>query len=390
MELDELAKERGKRYPRRRRLYPEVARLKGKAFTGIVGPRGVGKTVLLRQLALEAADSFYISADTLEDLDLFETAKVLSQDHGVKLLLLDEIHFQRDYAAALKKVFDFLDLRVVFTSSVSLSILESAHDLSRRARLLSMHPFSFGEYAAFKRDISLPPLRLKEILERKWRPEHLRCAGMFEAYLKGGLMPLALEEPDVLPALRAVVEKVVSKDIPSVARLHTDELGKIEKMLRFIGSSSPEGINHTSISRNVGVTKYKAEQYVRLLERAFVLDPVFPAGTNVLREPKVLMNLPFRLLYRDYDQAVGAIREDFTAQTLRMRGLEVSYLKSSRGAKTPDFLVRESGEDIVVEVGGKGKGRRQFKGIRVRKKLVLSHSDTVKGDRRPLFLLGFA
>jgi len=43
----------------------------------------------------------------------------------------------------------------------------------------------------------------------------------------------------------------------------------------------------------------------------------------------------------------------------------------------------------VIEIGGKGKGREQFKGIETRQKLILNHSNEVEGIKRPLFLLGF-
>ena len=48
-----------------------------------------------------------------------------------------------------------------------------------------------------------------------------------------------------------------------------------------------DGINYSSVSANVGVSKYKAEKYVDYLERSFILTRVFPAGSNVLKEPKV-------------------------------------------------------------------------------------------------------
>jgi hypothetical protein len=41
-----------------------------------------------------------------------------------------------------------------------------------------------------------------------------------------------------------------------------------------------------------------------------ILHEILPAGTNVLREPKILMAPPTRLLYRDYEDAVGGLRED--------------------------------------------------------------------------------
>jgi hypothetical protein len=55
------------------------------------------------------------------------------------------------------------------------------------------------------------------------------------------------------------------------------------------------------------------------------------------------------------------------------------YLKTKRGAKTPDFLVELPDESIVVEIGGKGKGREQFP----------THSPEVRSNKKPLSLLGF-
>ena len=79
----------------------------------------------------------------------------------------------------------------------------------------------------------------------------------------------------------------------------------------------------------------------------------------------------------------------FFAEMLTGAMIESYYLKSTRGTKTPDFLVRDEQGNIVLEVGGKGKGRSQFKGINVNRKLILSHGDEVDKLRRPLFLLGY-
>jgi len=392
LELDKLAREDGKQYLKKRELHNQIISEKGKHFIGMVGPRGVGKTVLLKQIAIETKNSFYLSADTLEENNLFEIVKILVERYKVKLLLLDDVHFQKEYEQKLKKIFDFLNIKLIFTSSVSLSIFESSYDLSRRVKLLYLYPFSFREYLFFKEDVSLPALTLDKIIKKQWPSEYLRYEYLFEDYLKGGLLPFSLEEADIYSILKNILEKTIRKDIPSVAGLQVDELNDIEKTLKFIGKSPVDGINFTSVSKNVGITKYKAEQYVHLLEKAFVLNPVFPEGTNVLKEPKILMYLPFRLLYKSYDEAIGAIREDFFAEILRMKGWAFSYLKTKRGAKTPDFLIKAEGESIILEVGGKGKGkgkgRQQFKGIKGNKKMILIDSAETDGIKRPLFLMG--
>ena len=379
LELDQLARQEGKRYTRKRLLYNVLNKTAGRHFVGITGPRGSGKTVLLKQLLLEWNNSFYISLDTAINENIFDIAKYLQKFLKIEILLLDEIHFQKDYDGELKKIFDFLGLKVVFTSSVALAMVESAFDLSRRVKLLKLPLFSFREYIWFQADILLPPLSLDDIVERNWSGDHLRYSYYFDEYLKGGLLPFSLEEPDPLPLLENILHKIIQRDIPSIATLRIDEIPFIEKTV----------INYSSISRNIGITKYKAQSYINLLSKALVLHVIFPKGTNVMREPKVLLSPPYRLLFNDYEYAIGGLREDFCIEMLANAKVECHYLKSTRGSKTPDFLARDRQGDIVFEVGGKGKGRSQFKGIKVERKIILSHDDKTEGLHRPLFLLGY-
>lgn len=69
--------------------------------------------------------------------------------------------------------------------------------------------------------------------------------------------------------------------------------------------------------------------------------------------------------------------------------LQFSYLKSTRGKKTPDFLLQRDGSDLVLEIGGKGKGREQFKDLAATDKIRFVHSDESVGNKRPLFMLGY-
>ena len=116
---------------------------------------------------------------------------------------------------------------------------------------------------------------------------------------------------------------------------------------------------------------------------------VFPKGTNVLKEPKIVMNLPYRLLYKGYDDAIGGLREDFFDECMKMSGNKINYLKTKKGKKTPDYLIDDNGTNYIVEVGGKGKGVQQFKGIDMKKSIIFADADRFDGIKRPLFLAGF-
>ncbi len=384
--FDRLAREDGRKYDKKRALCDDIAVESGAHFIGIVGPRGAGKTIILKQLALANDRSFYVSLDTLED-DLFDLVKTLHETMQIRLFLLDEAHVYPRFEADLKKIYDLLDVRVIFTSSTALGMYESGYDLSRRVLLKILYPFSLREYARFKYDQEFSALTMRDIVEKNIPSGILRAGEHFLPYIQGGLMPFALQEPEPLALLGNILKTIILKDIPRIAKLMTDELDKIERLIRFIGLAGIDGINYSSAAQNVHITKYKAEQYITLLERAFVLNKVFPTGTNVMKEPKVVMALPYRLLYRPLDEAIGGLREDFFVGALKALGKEVFYLKSTRGQKTPDYLIRDF-EEIVFEIGGKGKGRSQFKGVDVKRKIIFADGYDMADMRRPLFLAG--
>jgi len=385
-----LSRSEAKRFPVHREALIALRKTQGKRFIGIVGPRGVGKTVILKQLAVETERSFYGSVDTFEDIHLFELAQVLFEKRGIRTLLLDEIHFLPGFDGELKKIFDFLpDIHVVFTSSVALALQQSAFDLSRRVRLIRILPFSFREYLRFKEGVALARLTLDAVDRGEWTPDHARYGYLFETYLKGGLYPFSLTEPDPLAVLRNIMDTVLQRDIPHVAKVTYQDVVLIGKALTFIGRAAVDGVNPSTIAKNLGITRYKALEYVDLLCKAFILIQVDPGGTNVLREPKILMQVPYRLLYRSWDDAMGALREDFFATAMSMADMPFHYLKSTTGRKTPDFLMKTESGDLVVEIGGPGKGRTQFKGISVERKMVLAHDADSRHDAKPLFMAGF-
>jgi predicted AAA+ superfamily ATPase len=392
LEFDKSARRDGRKHPLRRDLHGKIAGEAGRHFIGLAGPRGAGKTVILKQWAAENKDAFYLSADVMEpDADLFEMAKTLSEKLGYKTLLLDEAHFNHDAPGHLKRIYDFLEMRVIFTSSVSMAIHSWEHDLSRRARVFRMGPLSLGEYLLFtggEGDGVPPALSIEDLVDGRWSPEHLRAGACFDEYLRGGMLPFSGNEPNPLPLLRGILEKVVAQDIPSIGRPQVDELPVIRKLVDFVGRSAVDDINYSTLSRNLGITKYKAEQYSAWLEMAFVVKRVLPAGTNVLREPKILLVPPYRLLHRSYADAIGGLREDFFVESMSRIGAEVQYLKGTRGEKTPDYLVELPSGQVIFEVGGRSKGRTQFKGFKGGRTMVLAHSLTPSAGQIPLHLLG--
>jgi len=389
LELNSNAKEEGKNYSKKRFAYNQIKRhLEERIFIALIGPRGVGKTIILKQILSETDSSFYISLDTqrLEN-SIFETAKELSEK-GIKLLLLDEVHTYPNFEKDLKKTHDFLGINIIFTSSSAISLQESSYDLSRRVRIIKIPPFSLRELALFENNEEIKAIKLEEIENVKTAKEiygkTIHLEKLFERYLQGKNYPFTLGKTDFLPLFSSILDTIIQKDLLLTGRATPEETIEIEKMLKFIGTSRAEDINHTSLAKNLGITKYKIEKYCKLLEKAFVLKQIYPRGTNVLKEPKILLSLPYRLLYKKYEDCIGALREDFFTDELANQGIEFFYLKSKRGEKVPDYLVNET----VFEIGGASKGTSQFKGITAENKIILTQPGQLTNEKRPLYLIG--
>ena len=127
LELHKQAIEKNRRYTKKRFIADKLINDKGKHFVGLIGARGVGKSVLFKQLAALTKKSIYISIDSIEIENLFELIKTLNEFYQFKVFFLDEIHFYKGYEKELKTIYDFLDVKIFFTSSVSLSLSQKVH-----------------------------------------------------------------------------------------------------------------------------------------------------------------------------------------------------------------------------------------------------------------------
>ncbi len=387
--LQPLYEQQGRRYTFKRFLFKKLVReAKQNHLTGISGLRGSGKTVLLLQLLNYFSSSFYISLDTLENIDLFELARELEKRYQIKYLLLDEVHYLPNWHKYLKQIYDVLKVKVFFTSSISLDILGTRADLSRRVNILSLPVMSFREYLLIAHNISHPLLSLDDILNNNQLQADTTLEGIFKEYLN---YPLISQLADKTPSLvKNIIERMIDYDLVNIKKLSLTDKINLHQTLKFLSQIEGGDISLTSLAANIGVSKYKMQNYVELLEKAFILYSVLPQGKNVLKEPKILLNLPFRLYLSEktFSDILGVLKEDFFVTIMKAVDVPVYYLKTQRGRKTPDFYLELKGQRWVVEIGGKKKGFSQFKGVKVENKRVALYPFTPKPLSLPLYLFG--
>ncbi len=388
VQLQNDYRQQGKRFSFQRFLFKELKEKEVKLphITGISGLRGSGKTVLLLQLLNALPQSFYISLDTVEEADLFVLAQELVKRYRISTLLLDEVHYLPRWALYLKQIYDILKLKLFFTSSVSLDILTTREDLSRRVRVLTLPILSFREYLALTEQKTVSKLNLAQALEVSEADPELE--GYFWDYLN---FPLPSQIQNKTPQLITnIIERILVKDLTSEKALNLSDQVLLKQILKFLSQIPGGDISVSQLAQNFKVSKYKMGQLLELLERAFLINRIWPVGRNVLKEPKILLNLPFRIYLseKEVSEVMGILKEDFLVSQLKGLGIRLKYLKTKRGRKTPDFYLKWQGKEYVIEVGGKSKGRNQFKGIEVKNKVLALYPFSSQKSAVPLYVLG--
>ena len=133
-------------------------------LVAIRGARGVGKTTLMLQylklnFPIDGREALYVSLDsgyfTRHTLSEFVEQFYL---RGGKQLFLDEVHKYPDWSREIKNAYDeYPDLKIVFSGSSLLQILNAEADLSRRCISYDMQGLSFREYLHLYHQIEIRP-----------------------------------------------------------------------------------------------------------------------------------------------------------------------------------------------------------------------------------------
>ena len=348
-------------------------------FLGITGLRGIGKTVLLLQLA-KSANGVYFSADDreLRGVDLYDIVKALS-DAGHKRLFVDEIHAKAKWDGDLKTIFDEKIASIAFSGSSAIQLKTLKADLSRRVVLEHLRPASFREWLGIRKKVEIPKITLKELLKKK--AEIARQYGHLNRYLQeyyesGGVLYEA--KTYFYKTVISTIETIAAKDLPSAKGIGKDTEENFFKLLQIIASSKPLELSYSKIGEIVGKNKVWVMRFLYNVEKTEAIRKVYSCGGSAKsnrKEAKYYLPFPYRhalctSLGKQPD--AGAIREEFC-----VNHLDCCYIRT-RGDPTPDFKY----EGMTFEVGGKNKRNRQGADI-----VVTDTLDTSE-NKIPLFTIG--
>lgn len=356
---------------------------------GIVGARGVGKTTFLLQYLkenkLSLSKKLYFSADAVDIESLFDIAYQFSKEGG-ELLIIDEIHKYKNFEIELKKIYDMLDLKVIFSGSSALKLDNAKGDLSRRAILYHMKGLSFREFVELKTSKVLPTFTIDDILNNHEDiayklANEFKPFEYFKEYLQYGYYPFYFEnESSYLLRLQETINTVIEVDIPSIFPIDYDKIINLKKLIRLVCLSKPFKVNIKELSTKIGISDYQTlYKYLEYLKRGKILNLLRAKtkGDNIFLKPDKIYLGNTNLHYAYCNEVeIGTIREVFF-----MSMIDEDRLSMHNKA---DFIIDDK---YIIEVGGKDKSFKQIKDIK-NSFVVADDIEVGSSNKIPLWLFG--
>ncbi len=255
----------------------------------LMGPRRVGKTVMLGQLirhvlseGFPASRLFLASVDTplysgmaLERiLALFEKQSPHDAD-ARRMVIFDEIQYLKDWEVHLKTLTDrYPHTRFIASGSAAAALpLRSRESGAGRFTEFHLPPLTFSEFLDFR--------GVEDVLIRAGRNETQpetddinQLNHEFIGYLNHGGYPEAVlnehVRQDVTRHLgRDIIDKVLLRDLPSLYGIQ--DIQELNRLFTTIAYHSGREINLEGLASNSGVRKNTIGRYLEYLEAAFLI-----------------------------------------------------------------------------------------------------------------------
>ena len=366
-----------------------------KQLVAIRGSRGVGKTTLMRQYiklnyGIQAGEALYCMMDSMyftshSLLDLAERFHLM----GGKHLFLDEVHKYPSWSKEIKEIIDlYPEMKVTFSGSSLLQILNADADLSRRVRSQDLAGLSFREYLRFYHGIELPVFKLEEILSNPDAICPRVCEAchpqpLFESYLRAGYYPFYDGDvEDYYSRIENVVNFIIDQEMTEFCGVDPANTRKLKAMLMFLCDNVPYEVNIAKLASYLELNKATVLSYLSGMKKAELLHLLYSSNVSVtkMQKPdKIYVHNPNILYALGSRENIGTVRECFFVNQLS-KGHTVEYGKTSG-----DFLIDGR---ITVEVGGKDKSFEQIADI-PDSYVFADEMEFPVGKKLPLWLAGF-
>lgn len=309
-----------------------------KKMVFIGGPRQVGKTTLAQWIQrTHFPEGRYFNWDYDED-----RADILGKRWAREnnLLIFDELHKFPRWKTWIKGIYDvsFQNHSILVTGSARLDMYKKGGDsLVGRYHYWRLHPFTLDEFP--------------EELDREEAFQRLMTIGGFpEPFLEG-------DERSARRWRRERLDRVIREDIRDLEDIRNIQL--ISMYLDTLRSRVGGLVILSNIAEDIQVSPTTAKSWLGVLERMYLVFPVYPYTRNI---PRAVQKPP-KVYFFDNGDVIGdqgARFENLVATSLLKRlhfledrdgfRYELRYIRDKEGREVDFALIKEGKLEQLIEV----------------------------------------
>ncbi len=255
-----------------RTVLPQIMRaLQPQKVVVILGPRRVGKTVLLKQLADQLDEEpLFLNGEDMAARELLQRRSIANFKALLgekRLLFIDEAQKIEHVGAILKLMVDEIEgIRIVSTGSSAFDLEQSTGEpLTGRKKTFRLFALSEGELNFVESEIEKKDALTQRLVLGNY-PELFHIS----------------DREDKVDYLREMVESYLLKDILSFEQIAKSD--KILGLLRLLAFQVGKEVSHNELGQQLGMSKNTVDKYLDLLAKVYIIQPIGGFSRNLRKE----------------------------------------------------------------------------------------------------------
>ena len=378
--------------PNRRGEFDELVSLLDKErITAIIGPRRVGKTTLMYQLidhllqgGTRKENILFMSMDDPLITTVVDPLKIMMDEYLEKIIkkpvrdierlyiVIDEIHFLKDWNLWLKRYYDLkYNIKFIVSSPSATHLLKfSKESLVGRITEVKTMPLNFKEFIKLKgKSDLLEPYAARDMF-------HLNVDDLFfeltqfqneivlyfNEYLVAGGYPEYFKEKDIRmwqdTLLSDVIEKTVYRDIAVLYQIKNPQY--LEKILIYIAQNNCQPVSFNKIAQALSISTDTIINLIYYLESTYLVGSLPIYSKNVKKQIK--SNRKFFIIDSGLRNALLRIR-DIAGENIGLlveSVIDSNLMATKESRRLPEirnisyFRDKQKHEvDIILELDGR-------------------------------------